>query len=245
MVMEVLPGGEGDLELPGSEEAARRDELLYRAGSLACTEVGCNAATGIGCAYVDRRSNQCSTAWCPQHRLIIGDDVYCRRHAGVVSALGARDPIPTTSFPDLDNRAPSLAAWVTRSIDAAVWELLLDELGNETGGQLVADPVTLVFHGVERKRGWERAWKLVTHTGVARRVGVLVEETDDAAVVVKVGAQIVAHEVPPWIAHRRTGERVSGDDDVREREAFNDRIIAAIRNGLRDEREREREGWVR
>jgi hypothetical protein len=243
MVMEVLPSGDGDRALPGSDEAARRDALLHRAGSLACTEVRCGAETGIACGYVDRRSNRCKTAWCPSHRLVIGDDVYCRRHAGIVSALGAADPIPTTSFPDLDNRAPSLVAWVTRAIDGEIWKVLLDELGNESGGQLVADPVTLVFHGVERKRSWERAWKLVTHTGVARRVSVLVEETDDTAVVLKVGSRIVAREVPPWIAHWRRGENVPADEDARAREAFNHRLIAAIRVGVCDERVREREGW--
>lgn len=243
MVMETMPDRDGRLQVPGTEEAARYAEVLHREGSLPCTEAGCAATTGVACAYVDRRMHHCSTAWCPAHRFVLGEEVFCRRHAGVISALAGADPIPTTSFPDLNNRAPSLAAWMARAIDADVWALLLEELGTETGGQLVADPVTLVFNGVQRGRSWERAWKLVTHTGVARRVGVLVEESDDTTVVVKVGARVVDRAVPPWIEHRTKHEEVAAETDAEERAAFNRRLVAAIAEGLRTEAVREREAW--
>ena len=110
------------------------------------------------CEYVDRRGRECRTAWCIEHRVTIEDRVYCRRHAGVVSALPSLDSSPTVSLPDLDNRAPSLVGWVSRQIDGDVWRLLLKELSAGSGGQLVADPVTLVFVGIGRQRAWERAW---------------------------------------------------------------------------------------
>ena len=244
MVMETMPDRGRDLQVPGSEEAARYVEMLHREGTLACTEAGCEAATGVACAYVDRRLHRCSTAWCPAHRYVLGREVFCRRHAGVVSALSSGEAVPTTtSYPDLNNRAPSLVAWMARALDADVWGLLLEELGTETGGQLVADPVTLVFHGVQRGRSWERAWKLVTHTGVARRVSVLVEEADDTTVVVKVGSRVVTSVVPPWIAHRSKHEDVSPEVDAGERAAFNQQLIAAIGEGLRSEAVRENEAW--
>ncbi|MGH7687067.1 MAG: hypothetical protein ACREN2_09665 [Candidatus Dormibacteria bacterium] len=243
MVMEAMPNRENELALPGSEEAVRHDAALHRAGTLACTEAGCTATTGIACAYIDRRRHHCETAWCPAHRLVIGEAVYCRRHAGVVSAISNDEPVPTTALPDLDNRAPSLVAWMTRALDGDVWAALLGELGSETGGQLVADPVTLVFYGIERRRAWERCWKLVTHTGVARRVSILVEENDDATVMVKVGSKVVDSAVPPWIEHRRNHESVNDDNDALERSAFNERLMARIRAELRAEQDRERNGW--
>jgi hypothetical protein len=239
MVMEAMPDREHELVLPGTEEARRTHEALLAEGAHPCTEAGCGATTGIACAYVDRRRHRCTTAWCPQHRLALGERVFCRRHAGVISAIGIADPVPTATFPDLDNRAPSLAAWVARAIDGDVWALLLGELGNEAGGQLLADPVSLSFQGVDRRRAWERAWKLVTHTGVARRVSVGVEEADDSVVLVKVGTQTVDRAVPPWIERRRNHERVSEEEDARDRQAFNERLVGAIRTALAAERERE------
>ena len=241
MVMEAMPDREHELVLPGSEEAVRMHAALHEEGTRPCTEAGCDAVTGIACAYIDRRRHRCKTAWCPAHRLVLGERVYCRRHAGVISAIGVNEPIPTTSFPDLDNRAPSLAAWVARGIDGDVWGLLLEELGGQAGGQLIADPVGLSFQGLERRRGWERAWKLVTHTGVARRVSVVVEEADDSVVLVKVGRAVVDRVVPPWIEHRRNHERVSDEQDAAERQALNERLVASIRQGLADEQKREGE----
>ncbi|MBV8527804.1 MAG: hypothetical protein JOZ75_05775 [Candidatus Dormibacteraeota bacterium] len=234
-----MPDREHELVLPGTDEAARLHAALREEGTRPCTEGGCAATTGIVCAYVDRRRHRCPTAWCPAHRLVLGERVYCRRHAGVVSAIGVSDPIPTTTFPDLENRAPSLAAWVARAIDGDVWGILLEELGNEAGGQLLADPVSLSFQGFERRRAWERAWKLVTRTGVARRVSVMVEEADDATVLLKVGSDVVDRAVPPWIEHRRNHQRVSDEDDARERQAFNARLVAAIREAMLKERNRE------
>jgi len=79
------------------------------------------------------------------HRLVhrapvtIEGRVYCRRHAGVVSALPSLDSSLAVSLPDLDNRAPSLVGWVSRQIDGDIWRLLLKELTSGSGGQLVAD----------------------------------------------------------------------------------------------------------
>ncbi len=238
MVMEAMPDRDHELVLPNTEEAARLHAALREEGTRPCTEGGCEATTGMACAYIDRRRRRCQTAWCPEHRLVLGERVYCRRHAGVISAISVADPIATNTFPDLDNRAPSLAAWVARAIDGDVWAILLEELGNEAGGQLLADPVSLCFQGPERRRAWERAWKLVTHTGVARRVSVVVEETDDSAVLVKVGRDVVDRGVPPWIEHRRNHRRVSDEDDARERQAFNARLVAAIREAMLKERNR-------
>ena len=221
------------VEKTAEERAA---ELAASLGTLPCNERGCNEATGIACSYVDRRDRNCRTSWCPAHRMVVDEQIYCRRHAGVVSALPTETAL-STPLPDLENRAPSLVGWMARQIDAEVWRLMLRELDAAAGGQLIADPVTLVFIGVERQRAWERAWKLATHEGDKHRVSLVVEEANDHEVVVKVGANVVDRVVPPWIAHRQVGETVTPEEDMREREALNQRVLEAVERGLLRERQ--------
>lgn len=243
MVMEHLPREEG---IAGGDGALRTRSVLERQGTLPCTHAGCGAATGLACAYVDRRSHRCGTAWCPEHRLAFGEDVYCRRHAGVVTALFQSDESLPTSFPEVDNRAPSLVAWVVRGIDADVWRLLLEELDDNTAGQLIAERVTLVFvGGIERRRAWERSWRLVDHTGIVRRVSVVVEEADDTEVIVKVDAHVAIRAVPPWIRHRRDHDHVDAETDERERAAFNRELITAVADAMGVERQRDADTWKR
>jgi hypothetical protein len=228
-------------EIPPEVLAAqqRTEELQRREGTLPCTEHGCTAVTGIACDYTDRRDKHCQTAWCPEHRVVVNERVFCRRHAGVISALPAPESALVAALPDLDNRAPSLVAWMARLIDSDVWRLLLGEFDAEAGGHLIADPVMLVFTGVERERAWERTWKLVTHMGITRRVSLMVEEADDSTVAVKVGSVVVDRLQPPWIAHRKQGETVSVEIDQHEREAFNAQVLAAIEQGIAQEQQQQ------
>lgn len=205
-------------------------------GELPCTERGCTAVTGLECDYVDRRGRRCRTAWCPVHRVVVHDSVYCRRHAGVVRAVptGALDA--QTPMPDLDNRAPSLVNWVANELDAEVRRLLLHELGR-SGAELIADPVALVFVGIDRARAWERSWKLAGHTGTLGKVALMVEEDADTEVAVKVGPNVVDRIVPPWIGRRGMTNPATPADDRRERDRFNEHILDAVDRGLARERE--------
>lgn len=204
-------------------------------GDKACTERGCTSELGVACDYVDRRGRRCRSAWCPDHRLVVDGGVYCRRHAGVVSALpgGVHAASP---YPDLDNRAPSLVSWVARDVDADIRRLLLDELDQHTGGQLIADPVYLVFLGTERRRAWERTWKLATHRGMSLRVALQVEEDADAEVAVKVGTEVLARIVPPWILRRLHGGGEDPAAEARRRETFRASILRIVAAGIQNER---------
>lgn len=183
-------------------------------GTLPCSHTSCSATTGAACAYVDRRSRPCPTAWCPDHRATVEGRTYCRRHAGIVAALAGDARVP---LPDLENRAPSLVEWVGRDLDAAVQDALARRHSRE---RLVVEPVRLVFLGPERLRVWERTWKLCAHTGFAAKVAIQVEEDHDTDVVVKVGPTAVARLTPPWIEHRRRGEIPTPEDDAARRGAF-------------------------
>jgi hypothetical protein len=115
--------------------------------------------------------------------------------------------------------------------------MMLRELRVESAGQLISDPVTLVFVGIDRQRAWERAWTLAIPAGDRRRVSLLVEETNDAQVVVKVGANVVDRLTPPWIEHRMRGEAVDEAQDRDERARFNQRVLDVMERGLERERE--------
>jgi hypothetical protein len=185
---------------------------------------------------VDRRGHDCRTAWCPDHRLVIDGRVYCRRHAGVVSALPVGYVGHTAPMPDLETRAPSLVSWVAREVDADIRQLLLAELPDERG-RLVMDPVYLVFVGCDRRRAWERAWKLVDHSGQSLRISLLVEECADAEVAVRVNTAILDRLAPPWIVQRLHGTMPPPEVDGQRRKDFNRRLLGIVRRGM------EREGY--
>jgi hypothetical protein len=224
-------------EVRAQSTDANVDQMIATAPTHPCTQDGCSSQDGAACQYVDRRGRECRTAWCIEHRFTIEDRVYCRRHAGVISALPSLDSSLAVSLPDLDNRAPSLVGWVSRQIDGDIWRLLLKELASGSGAQLVADPVTLIFVGIGRQRAWERAWRLDSHVGIALRVSVVVEELDDTMITVKVGGNTVEQLVPPWIQHRVRGEVVTADEDRKEREEFYQRVLDSIERGLGHERD--------
>lgn len=209
-------------------EAHRLSEALARLhGSRPCTEKRCRERTGMGCEYVDRRNRNCMTAWCPEHRIVMDGKVYCRRHAGVVGALTLTWGGPMPPLPDLENRAPSLANWVARDVDAGVRRLLLGWLDGH-GGQLISEPVHLVFGGEEGQRRWERGWKVVAHQRSALDVRLGVAEAADTEVVVLVDGEILGQLVPPWIAHR--AEPAAGAQS--EREAFTTEVVSLIATRL-------------
>src|SRR5438094_957083 len=89
-------------------EFALRTEL----GNQFCSSRGCKEETGLPCAYLDRRDRQCPTAWCPEHRVIVHGELYCKPHASLVE--GTSDDYGSHAHPDLDNRVPALVNWITR-----------------------------------------------------------------------------------------------------------------------------------
>ncbi|GAC1337778.1 MAG: hypothetical protein NVSMB29_02650 [Candidatus Dormibacteria bacterium] len=210
-----------------SEQARVSTLAAAQLGTSPCSFVACTDTTAVPCEYIDRRSHRCGTAWCPQHRIVVDSRVFCRRHAGTVSALPG-GPLTGSPLPDLDNRAPSLVSWVAREVDAEIRQLLLSQAGEDGAAQLIVDPVFLIFLGRERKRAWERSWKLVDHRGTALRVALQVEEDDNAAITIKVGSNFVGRVTPPWIAQRLARLPVSAEVDAERRQQFNQDILDII-----------------
>jgi hypothetical protein len=214
-----------------AEDVPRAEQPIV--GTLQCSERDCPNLTGEQCAYVDRRGRRCTTAWCPDHQSILGGAVYCRRHAGVVGALAAG--AERLVMPDLDNRAPSLVNWVARDVEQVIQEIVTGYRGALGTDRLVSDPVNLVFLGPERARVWERAWKLVDHTGWSLRVSLEVDELRDTQVAVRVGRNVVARMVPPWIEARQRGEQLAPEVDAAQRAEFYRGLTAAVASAIEQE----------
>lgn len=200
-------------------------EVTWPAGTLPCSEQGCSATTAIMCAYRDRRGHRCAMAFCPDHWATVGGLVYCRRHAGTVTALG-----PDTeagALPELNNRGPSLVNWVADDIGMEVAALLrATARGRET---VSSEPSVRVVFDRNRHRHWERSWKLIESTGISLKVSVTVKDDDDDALIsVQVDSNVVARGVPPWIAQRRANLPIGDDGDAGQREQFRQFIIGHI-----------------
>ncbi len=183
----------------------------------ACALRGCTRTDAMLCAYRDRRGRQCQAAFCPAHSVSFSGTSYCRRHAGTVQAIGelAKDP---NGFPDINDRAPSLVNWIARDLDQSIRRLLGRAV--RSGESVIVDESVRLAHDPARHARWERSWRIVEHTGLILKVTVHVSEDNDALVHVRVGTEMVADGVPPWIARRREGQEVEAAIDVSQRQLF-------------------------
>ena len=159
----------------------------------------------------------------------LDDIVFCRRHANTVAALGDRGKDPN-ALPDIDDRGPSLVRWISHDLDQAIRGILTRVA--QAGESVVADPEVSHAHDATRKGRWERCWKLVESTGVVIKVTIHVNEEDDSLVHVRVGTEMVADGVPPWIAKRLEGHEMSASVDESQRRLFyrflEENITAAV-----------------
>ncbi|HEY7926316.1 MAG TPA: hypothetical protein VIG86_02720 [Candidatus Dormibacteraeota bacterium] len=163
-------------------------------GIAQCHGIGCSARTGILCAYVDRRGRVCPTAWCPGHRTVFENTVFCTLHGATMS--GMHSDFGDTQHPDLDNRLPALIAWISRTAEDDIVAALQD-ICRDRGEVLVADPVRRVLLGRNREPTWERAWKTCSAVGVSARVAIAVEESEPGEVLAKVNSQVIARLSAP------------------------------------------------
>jgi len=181
---------------------------------ITCRLPGCTNETAQPCAYRDGRGRACGAAYCPEHGIAADGAFYCRRHAGIVRAVGA-EATPSGGLPDIDNRAPSLVSWVARDLDANVRRLLSGAA--RPGESVIADQTVHVARDFNRKARWEQSWRLVDHTGVILKVTIQVLEENDSLVRVHVGSGVIADGVPPWIVRRTEESDIATDTAQRQR----------------------------
>lgn len=182
-----------------------------------CREPHCQSTSTKQCSYVDNRGRPCRTRWCEDHSATVGSLRYCRRHAGTLSALGSKANNPR-ALPDVDHRGASLVRWVYRDLDPAIAALL--ERCGRPEENLLRDTEVAVSRDEAGARRWEMSWKLASAAGVTLRISLVVEEQDDAVLLVNLDGELVAHGTPPWIEARRRGYTMSEDEDRDRRRRF-------------------------
>ncbi|HWF57129.1 MAG TPA: hypothetical protein VG520_02115 [Candidatus Dormibacteraeota bacterium] len=198
-------------------KTATGDPSLTPTGNERCAQQGCRRRHATRCSYVDKRSRQCPTAWCPDHLVAVAGVAFCRRHASTVTAIEGSEVI--AGLPDLDNRAPSLVGWMGHQLDAPIHELFA-RLAPGSTASLVVDPVTLILTPDGNTRRWAKTWKMVDRVAVLNRVSIDVDEGDDCQVSARVDSELIGRGMPPWIEHRQAGQRVDAATDARERRDF-------------------------
>jgi hypothetical protein len=196
-----------------------------RRGTLPCAEPDCRSTEGVQCAYTDRRQRRCGTGWCRIHQQIAFNAIYCRRHAGIIRALGP-DWV-TLTLPDLDNRAPSLANWVGSDLNDPIRNLLQRFF---PARKLNAS--TVVSGGSPGDRTWGRSWKLISANGVDLSINVTVPEANDSLVRVIYDGKVILEMVPPWIEARRRGMRVDHRADTEARRSFYGLILEDLEQAM-------------
>lgn len=142
---------------------------------------------------------------------------FCRRHASTMTSIEGSEIV--AGLPDVDNRAPSLVGWVGRELDAPIREVFA-QIAPTATATLVAEPVRLVLTPAGPTHRWTKTWKVIDNGAIRSRVSIEVDEADDCDVAVRVDSELIGHGVPPWIEHRRAGERVLPAVDVAERRDF-------------------------
>lgn len=187
------------------------------AGRERCAADGCRRRDGRLCSYVDKRSRQCPTAWCPFHMVSVAGGAFCRRHASTMTAIEGSEVV--AGLPDIDNRAPSLVGWVVRELDSRIRELLA-RVAADSNATLIADPVTMTLTPGGNTRTWAKTWKMVDGSAVRTRVTIEVDEGDDCQVGARVDSELIGRGVPPWIEHRRAGRHVDAATDTAQRREF-------------------------
>lgn len=197
---------------PAPEELVPAEPPIeIRVGTLFCSSRGCSEETGIACAYVDRRERKCPTAWCPEHRKVSHDDVYCPTHGRLVD--GTSDDFGEHAHVDLENRVPNLISWAAQELEEDI-TAMMERLCAEYHEKLVIDPVRFVLVGVERVRTWERAWKMCAHIGVSLRVTVAVEEADPSKIHGRVNSKPVIELATPWHPDHGFGAEPSSPEQM-------------------------------
>jgi hypothetical protein len=199
--------------------------------TLRCSEPACTAHDAVQCSYVDRRQRGCNSAWCKDHQQVAFGTIYCRRHAGIIQALGPNHA--ELALPDLENRAPSLANWVARELDGPIRALLETHF---PGHEMNVTPV--VNGGGVRDRTWGRSWKLISENGIDLSINVSVPQADDSLVRVIFDGRVLLELTPPWIEARRHNMKLDPQTDSEARRRFHELILADLEAAILDSKAR-------
>jgi hypothetical protein len=190
-----------------------------RKGVLRCSARGCAASTGLNCAHKDDWDALCPTAWCPEHRLVVGENVLCPVHAA--AAVGAEVPV------DESGPAPILMRWVVDQIGDDM-SVLVGGIALEKGERLVTEPVHCIGSGLPSAT-WKHVWQAGSQQPSPLQVSVSIDEAAPMIVHARVNGKPVISIPVPWSPDHGVGipstSTAKLDADIT---AFRIRFCAAI-----------------
>jgi hypothetical protein len=191
-------------------------------GSEACWVATCRSLGGLTCHYVDDAGGICSTAWCPDHRVMIDGRPYCRRHGALVPTLQEGMPLP--AFTD---RSANMVNRVAELLHQAVCFVLASEGGNVADLDVATTPTRISAYS-GGKPVWGRSWALMNGQGrVLLEVEARASATLGDRLEVLVSGAIVYEQTPVWDALRREGSEES-------QRAFIGDVVKGVRKATRE-----------
>ena len=189
-----------------------------------CFSLGCKHHPAYRCSYIDRDGMHCMSDWCDEHVVTVDSQPYCRRCSGIVSIIGH---LPHDQWPSLNNRAPSLVAWVAYDLDDPIQSMLEKAAFGRPNMQISQQAIG------SQASAWSFGWHLSIDGLVAHSIFLEVSEAKDSYFTVIVDGQRVVIAEPPWITRRREGKWVPEYQDQNERQAFYAEISRRIAGALR------------
>ena len=190
---------------------------MVEQGAEPCFVSNCRSLAGLQCSYIDDGASECKTAWCPEHRVMVGEHSYCRRHGALVPTLQAGEQLPF-----VNDRSANMVNRVADLLHQRIGFILASEGGNYPDLDVATTPTRICAYSGTRPV-WGRSWALMNGRG---RVILEVEVRACAALgdrlEVLVGGDVVYEEAPPWPALRQDGPEADA-------KAF----ISAVVNGVR------------
>jgi hypothetical protein len=114
------------------------------------------------------------------------------------------------------------------ALNDAVGEILSAVVDPAQGEWLVTEELTYYFLLPQKEHRWERAWKIISHSGVKLKVAVQVDEQHDSSVRINVAGDYLMQLVPPWVTRNKERRSVHAEVDRVERKEFYEEILREI-----------------
>ena len=157
---------------------------------------------------------------------------FCQRHVNLARAL--KGSPSRHMFPDLNNRAANLTAWVSNDLNDDVSELLTTRLDAGLNEVLEVEPMVFNPNPSEGAHRWERAWNIITSSGRTRlKVSVDVAEEESEVLRVCVDSRTIMSSTPPWIRSiRDAGPRPTPEEDLHIRQGYYADVLKSIADAI-------------
>lgn len=192
----------------------------YRASTV-CMHKNCTRIETWHCAYVDKQKRQCGRILCRLHLHDVNGLPYCTRHANTIRAIQTDGK---QSLPELDNRTPSLVAWIGNVLDTQVQDIFKQLKLEFPDAVLSSNRVTSKYIEKENNKIWYKNWKIL-HKAGCLNLRLEVNEKESILASIFLNEQNIWQGIPPWIKNNHNGDTLAKN---KIREVFYYNMIKAV-----------------